>query len=236
MVPSAATCAVVEQVMGRLDGAAIGELYCDEGGAAFWPDRRDAALEVGLAWASELGRRLRPGGASLYAGAGVAELPVLLTEVLDLDRTCVAANLRCRECEVIARALADLDLAGRLTFAKGDVAEHCQRSRYDHLCAVSVLDDPETNPQLSAVTYGTASPLELDPSAFARERDAVRALVRRLLDALALPAWVSTTTDEAPWLVERCTQLGWSRGAVELELDTALVGDELVLLHLASPT
>ena len=81
-VPMQRTAAALERLMAVLDYQSLGEIYCDDGGAAFWQDRREAVVELGLAWAAQLGERLGEGGTSLYVGAGVAELPPL--EELDV--------------------------------------------------------------------------------------------------------------------------------------------------------
>ncbi|MGH8701529.1 MAG: hypothetical protein ACREVR_10215, partial [Burkholderiales bacterium] len=62
--------------------SSLGRIYCDEGGDAFWEDRRGPCQKLGIKLAEVLRGRLRPNGRSLYVGAGVAELPVLLMETI----------------------------------------------------------------------------------------------------------------------------------------------------------
>src|SRR5690606_32090939 len=92
---------LLKRLFDALDWAALGEIYCDEGGEAFWREHRRPARIAGLGWADALASRLPPGGRSLYVGAGVAELPAMIAERRELGRTVVATNLRARECEVL---------------------------------------------------------------------------------------------------------------------------------------
>jgi len=231
MAPSSDTRALLQRLMDALDYAALAEIYCDHGGEAFWVDRRGAVVDLGLSWAGELANRLPLGGRSWYVGAGVAELPALLTEVCDLKRECSVTSLRAAECETLNASIEAVGLAERLRFCAGDAAD-ATGAGFDHLSLVSVLDDPETYPWISAVTYGRASALDLDVSAFEAERDKIRALVRRLCDALAFPALVTTTFDEAPWILERAAELGVVVDGDETMVETAVVGDPVGFLAL----
>jgi hypothetical protein len=233
MPPTAATCALLDRVMDALDYRALADLYCEEGGAAFWEDRRPAVVELGLAWAAELAPRLAAGGRSLYVGAGVAELPALLMEACDLRRACDAVNLRARECEVIEAALRAHGAAERVRFTAGDAAE-ARGSGYDHLSAVSVLSDPETFPWLSGFGYGRIAPVDLDVEAFARERTRAQQLVAHLFAALAPRALVTTTDEEEAWWLHRAAQLGVPVQNDATELETALVGDRLCFLRIGA--
>lgn len=217
--------------MGALDYAALAEIYCDDGGSDFWEDRRGAVVDLGLSWAAELTARLSSGGRSSYVGAGVAELPALLTEVRDLGRECRVTSLRERECDTLNASLEAVGMADRLRFSAGD-AGALDETGFDHLSVVSVLDDPETYPWVSLVTYGRTSPVELDVGAFEAERTAVRALVAKLCGALTLPATVTTTFEEVPWILDYANQAGLSVEGDETMVETALVGDPLGFLTL----
>ena len=225
--PAAATRASLERLLEALDYDALGAIYCDSGGAAFWREHRPAVAELGLRWAAEAGCRLSPGGRSLYVGAGVAELPVLLFELLELGRSCTAVNLRAAECAVLNRALAEVGLADRLQLQPVDAAAVLQPGGFDHVAVVNVLDDPETFPQVSAVTYGRAEPWRLDCDAFSAERDRIRRLAAGILEALSRPGWVCTTGEEVPWFLERASQLGVAVRVDDVAVETALVGDLL---------
>lgn len=229
MAPTARTTELIQTVMASLDYDALGEIYCDDGGRAFWEDRRQPVIEMGSAWASELAQRLETGGRSLYVGAGVAELPALITEVNELQRVCRATNLRRTECDAVNAALRAAELTDRVQLECVEAAS-VGESGFDHLSLVSVLDDPETFPWVSSVTYGRAAPWDLDVDAFAAERDAVRSLVVSVLEKLAPPAWVTTTTEEVPWLLEGAEARGWVAEADDTMVETALVGDPIGFL------
>jgi len=219
--------------MDSLDYDALGEVYCDEGGVAFWEDRRPAVVELGLAWAAELAPRLAAGGRSLYVGAGVAELPALLMEACDLQRACDAVNLRARECEALDAAMRAHGLDARVRFAAQDAGE-ARGSGYDHLSAVSVLSDPETFPWLSGFGYGRVAPVDLDVDAFARERSRAQELVAHLFAALAPRALITTTDEEESWWLHRAAQLGVPVQNDATDLETALVGDHLCFLRIGA--
>ena len=86
MPVSAHVQSLLKRLFDELDYETLGKVYCDEGGRDFWDAHREPALNLGLRWAKACARRIVPGGRSLYVGAGVAELAVLVTEVCDLDR------------------------------------------------------------------------------------------------------------------------------------------------------
>lgn len=226
----AATRARIEQVLAGLDYRALGDIYCDEGGEAFWADRRGPVRELGLDWAAAVIARLPRGGDSLYAGAGVAELPALIAEVLERERRCLATTLRQDEAAVLNAALAGAGLGDRLAVRAADARDVVGEGPFDHLSLVSVLDDPQTFPAVSAVTYGRAVPWTLDAAAFEHERAQVRALVAALVAALRRPALVTTTVEEAGWLLERAEAVGVPVRGEDVALDTALVGDPIGFL------
>ncbi len=236
MVPSASTRDSIERLLAALDSGALGDIYCHEGGDAFWSDRRPAVVEIGLLWAVELAARVSRGGRSLYVGAGVAELPALLTEVLDLERTCVAANLREAECDTLNASLAAVGLDQRLRLLACDALDVSDRGPFDHVALVNVLDDPETFPWVSGVTYGRASPLDLEPAAFEAERMRIRALMAALLSTLRLPAVVTTTAEEAPWVLEAAARAGIAVNGDDAAIDSPLVGDAIGFLRLTAPS
>ena len=127
------TVRFIADVFDRLDYRKLGPIYCDEGGEEFWKDRRDPCQTLGKGLAEIVLNRLKPGGRSLYVGVGVAELPVLITEVLELDRHVEAFNLR--EDEVAALNHACKGLPFRIAARDARSA----RGMYDHLWIVSVL-------------------------------------------------------------------------------------------------
>src|SRR5437867_11071291 len=92
-----ATLQAIARIFESLDYAALGAIYCDEGGDAFWRERRGPCQELGIKLAAVLRDRPRPGGRGLYVGAGVAALPPLVMETAELHRTASAYNLRADE-------------------------------------------------------------------------------------------------------------------------------------------
>lgn len=229
-VPTPETVEMISSLLAELDYAALGGIYCDQGGEAFWEDRRAPVLEAGLAWAAALGRRLQPEGGSLYVGAGVAELPALVTEALDLGRRLGVANLRAAECEILNRGLASSGLEDRIRFVAGGVEAHLDNGPFDHLSVVSVLDDPETYPLVSGVTYGRIAPVLLDVAGFCQERDMVRALVAALFDAMGTPFVITTTAEEVAWFLHEAEARHLQVAADDESIETALVGDPIGFL------
>jgi len=223
----AKSAAVARRVIAALDGDAMGRIYCDQGGDAFWLARRGPVVELGLRWARQLERRLPRSGQSFYVGAGVAELPCMLVESLELGRDVVACSLRGEECHLLNAALADagLDLRIRHEDARSIAVAA------DHVSLVSVLTDPESFPTVSGLTYGRTHPATVDVARFAREAEAARGLVAAVLDRLRLPGLVTTTVEEVPWV------LAWADGAAatvaadDQMVPTALVGDPIGFLR-----
>lgn len=232
--PSPATLDLIERVFAALDYEALGTIYCHDAGAEFWEERRELAMGAGLQWAQALGTRLAA-GRSLYVGAGVAELPALLTECQDLGREVHITSLNEPECQTLNATLGALGLSDRLVYRFSDAGEVAGDGGFDHLSLVSVLNDPEHYPTVSDMSYGRLSPVLLDLEAFEAERSRLRSLVDRLLSALEMPAWVTTTVEEVPWLLEAAAARGLLVEADDEVIETAIVGDPLGFLRLTRP-
>jgi hypothetical protein len=194
----AATRRAIKEIFARLDYARLGTIYCDEGGDEFWAAKRGLCQRLGTKLANALLCRLMPNGASLYVGAGVAEIPPIAMEVLDLGRRVLACNLRRREVSVLNRACAGLPVR----FQHRDAGS--VKGRIDHLWLVSVLNDPERFLELSTLSYGRANPVTFDARKFRQQQCAVATLVDRCLSRLAVPGLVTTTVEEAVWVAEWC--------------------------------
>jgi hypothetical protein len=220
------TTRLIAEIFRRLDYAALGPVYCDEGGDEFWKAKRGLCRRRGSAIATALRTRLAIGGRSLYVGAGAPELPPLIMEVTELKRTVAAYNLRHEEVRVLNQACRD----SSLRFECGD-AGHAQGG-YDHLWIVSVLNDPECFPDLSALSYGRATPLTFHPQRFEKERRIVRQLVSRCLGGLRRPGWVTTTTEEVQWIAEWCHRRNIPYTVEEKLYPTATVGDPICLVRI----
>lgn len=203
----------------------MGPIYCDEGGEAFWRDRKGPCQALGIKLAEVLLGRLSRGGRSLYVGAGVAELPLLAMETLELGRTVAAYNLRAEEVALLNQACGGLPFAFRADDARaapGDI---------DHLWIVSVLNDPERFPELSALSYGRANPVTFDVAAFTREREAVFALADACLSKLTHPGLVTTSIEEIPWIVDWCARRDVPCVIEEEDYPMAIVEDPVCFIR-----
>ncbi|WP_447975233.1 hypothetical protein [Nitrospira sp. Kam-Ns4a] len=224
---------MIAAVFARLDYARLGPIYCDEGGAAFWLAKRKPCEALGVALAQVLLPRLMPGGRSLYVGAGVAEIPLLLTETLELGRAVAAYNLRKTEVALINRAVAQaFRNAVPCRVTAGDA--RAAAGRFDHLWIVSVLNDPERVPELAALSYGRANPVTFDPRAFARERAAVRALAARCLAKLTRPGLVTTSVEEIPWIAQWCARRRIPCIVEQKTYPTAIVEDPICFIRVGT--
>ncbi|THJ25024.1 MAG: hypothetical protein CAF45_002625 [Nitrospira sp. CG24E] len=217
---------LVTEIYGRLDYEALGPVYCYEGGDEFWRAKRGPCDRLGSRVAVALKKKLERGGRSLYVGAGVAELPTLIMETVELSRTVEPYNLRRAEVTVLNRACHSIPL----TFRLADAAS--AKGRFDHLWIVSVLNDPERFPHLSPLSYGRGNPLTLDPLKFGKERRIVRALVARCMGTLARPGLVTTTTEEILWIAEWCHRHRVPYRVGKRNYPTALVGDPICFIHI----
>jgi len=219
------TSRLITQAFERLDYQKLGTIYCEEGGEAFWMDRRAPCRTVGVALAEILLNRLKLGGKSLYVGAGVAEIPMLFMETLDLGRHVDACNLRADEVAVLNQACRGLPV--RISASDA----YSKRGSYDHLWIVSVLNDPEQYPNVSALCYGRADPVTFDPAAFIEERTQIMALAEACLEKLALPALVSTSVEEIPWITDWCDRKTLRYVVEEEDYPTAIVEDPVCLIR-----
>jgi len=217
----------ITSIFRRLDYDALGRVYCDEGGEAFWKDRRGACQEFGIRIAEALLDRLPAGGRSLYVGAGVAEIPMIAAESFDLGRTVAAFNLRADEVGVLNDACRDEGFF----WSSADAGR--AEGTFDHLWIVSVLNDPERFPELSALSYGRANPAVFNCRRFEQERNAVISLTAASMAKLATPAWVTTSVEEIPWIAAWCQQTEKTFVVDGDDYPTAIVGDPLCFIRIA---
>lgn len=218
----------IASIFARLDYATLGKVYCDDGGKAFWRAKRGRCVRLGSRIASALRSRLVRRGRSLYVGAGVAEIPPLVMETMELDRETEPCNLRQAEVTALNRACRPI----HLTFRAADAAR--AKGRFDHLWIVSVLNDPERFPNLSDLSYGRANPLAFDAVKFDGERRAVRRLAEQCMGKLSFPGLVTTTPEEAPWIAEWCRRQGVPCVVERRVYATALVGDPICFIHVGA--
>ncbi|HEY3196510.1 MAG TPA: hypothetical protein VGJ57_00730 [Nitrospirales bacterium] len=223
---SQSTLDAIAQLFQRLDYSALGAIYCDEGGEAFWEERKWPAQELGIQLAEVLMGRLPPKGRSLYVGAGVAEIPALIMETLELGREVRAFNLRASEVTVLNRACQGLPFVFQAEDARA------APDRVDHLCMVSVLNDPECFPELGALSSGRANPVTFNPDIFITERVAVAALAAGCLEKLERPGLVTTSVEEIPWITDWCERQGIVCDVEDEDYPTAIVGDPICLIRI----
>ncbi|HZN41799.1 MAG TPA: hypothetical protein VFD82_23545 [Planctomycetota bacterium] len=219
-----------QRVLERLDWQALGEIYFHWGGEQFWRERLPQVVALGERLGMRLLQQLPRGGASLWVGAGVAELPVLLAEVLLHERTVTAANLRERECEVMNAGLLAAAPEVTLRFVAGDARTVEPGRSFDHIGCISVFTDPETWPVISDMAYGRVAPVQLDVERFLAEREATRAVAKGLFARLQRPGLVTTSAEEVAWFLEQAEAHGASVEASEDLVATAVVGDPVGFL------
>ena len=222
----AMTRRAIARTFARLDYTTLGEVYCDEGGEAFWKARHLPCETLGVQLAEVLGTRLVRAGRSLYIGAGVAEIPLLLMEAMDFDRAVEAYNLRAREVTVLNQASEGLPL--RYHCLDGVKA----KGPFDHLWIVSVLNDPEWVPELSSLSYGRANPVTFNSKTFHRERNKVKKLIGRCLQKLARPGLVTTSIEEIPWITDWCERMKVTCVVEQEEYPTAIVEDPVCFMRI----
>jgi len=158
----------------------------------------------------------------------VAEIPLVVLEQLELGRTVTACNLRKNEVAVLNRACRDVSC--RFEARDGGSV----RAGYDHLWLVSVANDPERFPELSALSYGRANPVTFNARRFLPEQRAVARLVDRCLSRLKLPGLVTTTVEEAVWIAEWCHRHGIPYHIEERTYPSPTVGDPICFVGLGT--
>lgn len=216
----------IKEIFARLDYVCLGTIYCDEGGDEFWEAKRGLCRRLGTTVADALAPRLARGGASLYVGAGVAEIPPIAMECLDLKRRVTACNLRRQEVLILNRGCAGFPMR----FQHRDAGS--VKDRVDHLWLVSVLNDPERFPELSALSYGRANPVTFDARKFLPQQRTVARLVDRCLSRLTIPGSVTTTVEEAVWVAEWCHRRGIRYRIDRRTYASPTVGDPICLMRI----
>ncbi len=223
---SDSTRQTIAEVFARLDYKDLESVYCYEGGDEFWRAKREPCRKLGTQVAEALVPTLPRGGRSLYIGAGVAELPVLIAEAIDRERDVEPYNLRRSEVAVLNRSCRELSVR----FLARDASS--ARGRFDHLWMVSVLNDPERFPHLSPLSYGQADPVTFNPIEFQKERRTVRTIVDRCMPKLNVPGLVTTSTEEVVWIADWCHRHRVPYHVERKQYPTALVGDPICFVRI----
>ena len=222
--PTTTKC--IREIFSNLDYKGLGSIYCEEGGEAFWKERRKPCENKGITMAKALKALLSPTGRSLYVGAGVAEIPCLVMERLELGREVFPYNLRKGEVAILNRGCQDVPL----TFFP-EKAESAP-GQFDHLWMVSVLNDPERFPELSSLSYNRADPIRFNPTVFKKERDTVFELTESCMMKLTRPALVSTSVEEQHWISHWCETHRVPFIIHRQIYPTALVGDPVCFIQI----
>ena len=223
---------LTKKVFEAVDWVKLGEIYFHEDGERHWQDRKKMVVELGGQLARRLERYVKPEGISLWVGAGVAELPVMLAEVVLMNRTVVAANLQTEECDILNAALAKGAPHVALHYEAGDAREVAGDQAFDHLGCISVFTDPEIWPALSGVAYGRLPPVQLDLEQFAAEREQAIELARSLFALLDQEACITTTAEEVPWFLAEAIAREREIEPSDDMIETAVVGDPVGFLRL----
>ncbi len=221
-----ATSATITSLFRRLDYKTLGKVYCYEGGKEFWRAKREPCRRLGTRLAEALLARLRPGGRSLYVGAGVGELPPLLVEQLELQRQLFPYNLRRAEVISLNRSCRN----DSLRFYAKDAST--ASGKFDHIWMVSVLNDPERFPHLAPLSYGEADPVTFSPARFVEERKIVQTIVNRCMPKLTVPGLVTTSTEEVVWIADWCHRKKVPYIVEREQYPTALVGDPVCFIRI----
>jgi len=225
---SGPTRLAIATVFDHLDYKRLESVYCYEGGDEFWKAKREPCRRLGIKVAEALLKKLLPQGRSLYVGAGVTELPVLLAEVLEGDRQVEPYNLRRTEVLVLNRACRSTPVKFRAQDAS------LAQGRFDHLWMVSVLNDPERFPHLAPLSYGRADPITFDPARFQAERRIVQTIVNRCMAKLTVPGLVTTSTEEVVWIADWCHRHIIPYQVERKQYATALVGDPICFMRIGT--
>lgn len=224
--------AAVNELWGELDWALLGRSYCEGDGTTFFDDElRERIVDTALMHvddlASHLGDEVR---CSLYLGAEIAELPLILAEHLVLARRVVWLNVESEATREITRALQAVGARLKVELPLPSTRElhDVELASCDHLWIVSVLTDPDHFPALHDALYERArGPLATGRGNLDDDRARAEALVLALLDR-ATTSCVLTTTDEERAIVEALVaRRGWTLAFERSGRLSAIVGDRV---------
>jgi hypothetical protein len=214
----------------------LGAVYCEGDASEFFDDERIAGMrDTALEIASELAElyqrpttRERPPNRTLFVGAAVAELWIVLFERIVLKRRVAWVNLPSVESRALDAALAAAEpLAGmKLPRIITGGWNRAEIGPTGHLWLCSVLTDPDRFPALHDELYErVGSPEAVGGGHPKREREFARNLVMQALDCLGGEALVTTTDEELPFMRTLARDLGATIDAPSQGQTTALVGD-----------
>ena len=216
----------------ELDWPLLGRAACEGDGSDFYDSAlRERILDTGMRFAEDIGRALdeRP-GRSLYLGAEIAELPVILAEHLVLGRRIEWINIECAQTSELARAIRAVGarLSLELPLPRAGGIEELEPGSCDHLWMVSVLTDPDGFPALHDELYERKEgPLATGRGSLAEDRQRAEALVEALLDRAAPRCVLSTSDEERSVLEPLVARRGWKLEFARGGRLSAIVGDRV---------
>jgi len=224
--------AAIGALVTELDWELLGRSYCEGDGSGFFDEGlRKRILDTGMRFANDVNKAL--GGArgrSLYLGAEIAELPLILAEHLVLGRRVEWLNIECVQTTELARAIRSVGgrIGVELPVPRAGGLAQVEPGSCDHLWMVSVLTDPDSFPALHDLLYERKSgPLATGRGSLVDERPRAEALVEEWLERAA-PSCVLCTTDEERSVVEPLVaRRGWTLEFPEGGRLTAIVGDRV---------
>lgn len=226
------------EVEAALDWEELGRAYCHGDGEGFFSEeQREAQRDAGLLVAADLAEALaalpdRGPRRSLYVGAAVAELAPLLCERVVLGREVLAFSLDGAEARMLDGALARVGERLRLALPRIDVRPvgAADLPPCDHLWLVSVLSDPEAFPALHDRLYGRrGTELATGRGDLPRERARAAELLDAALRPLAVPALVTTTSEELELVRAACAARGLALDAPRAGRLSPIVGDPILV-------
>ncbi len=226
--------AVLGTIQAELNWERLGRAYCEGDGTDFFDDElRERWLDVGLKIADTLAGHLSHGsGRSVYVGAALAEVPIMLVESIVLGREVMWINIACDEIDELERVV-------RLVAERFEIAlplpslaalESLPRASFDHVWMVSVLTDPDHFPALHDELYDRrGTDLATARGTLSADRERAERLTIFAIDIAADGALFATTTDELTVVSPACVSRGRTLVSIASKLETAIVGDRLAL-------
>jgi hypothetical protein len=229
--------AAVSALDAELDWELLGLGYCEGDGSEFFDAAlREKILDTGVHFAEDVAGAL--GGAhgrSLYLGAEIAELPLILAEHLVMGRRVEWLNLAGPHTAEITRAIRAVStrLSVELPVPTSRMLSDIEPASCDHLWMVSVLTDPDSFPALHDALYErTGSPLATGRGSLDDDRVRAEALVEALLDRATARCVLSTTDEERTLIEPAVVRRGWELALAPGGRLTAIVGDRVRIANL----
>ncbi|QDU68008.1 hypothetical protein [Engelhardtia mirabilis] len=202
--------AALVEIESELNWKLLGRAYCEDGGDDFFgEEQREAQRDAALRFAADVVERLSasPTGASLYIGAGIAEIAPILAETLLVGRAVTVVSLDGPETRELNRALAAVEARLGVSLPRWSTQPlvRLETIGFDHLWLVSVLTDPEAFPALHDMLYERGRPKR---RALDIEAGMALGLVDAALRRIKTPTLVHTTSEESGLLADACHNAG----------------------------